>query len=281
MCVFCYEKHGGYFKENVMKKLLIMTIAMMMVGKCWGWSDPCPEYHAQYVKDHGGCKGCNCQLVQWNAPDNKRDLNNLDFSGADFTSVPGYGWERTNLSGLSFRHTKFIGAVLFNVNLTGADLKGADLTRANLTNATLINANLTGANLTNANLTNANLTGANLTKANLTNAKIDGAKFDNSIINRITGYDRTILKGAQCDPADCTIACPVEECYDNCAAIGQKCMWESVQRMGDKVYGWGWDNGTCQYGRGYPYTGPNPYNVYRKHAFSNSTGSIYCQGKTT
>jgi serine/threonine protein kinase len=75
-----------------------------------------------------------------------------------------------NLTGV-----KFVSAVLFAADLSGANLNGADLKSANLMSAKLQGADLTNADLWNANLSGAILYGATLTGVDFTNAYLKDA----------------------------------------------------------------------------------------------------------
>lgn len=75
---------------------------------------------------------------------NKRDLSNLDLSGADF------------------RKAQMITTNLNGANLTGADLRGANMSGADLRNTNFTGANLTGAFMVKAMIGKMNITGAQL-----------------------------------------------------------------------------------------------------------------------
>ena len=84
--------------------------------------------------------------------------------GADFSSV--------DLSGETF-----YGAVLMELNFSGANFSNAGVARADFTQS-----NLRGANFDEAELTNANFTQADLTNAKLTNSELMGVIFRGSIL---------------------------------------------------------------------------------------------------
>jgi len=91
--------------------------------------------------------------------------------------------ENADLQKVSAFRTKFVSAMLRNVNFSKASLPEADFTKANLTSANFMEADLRRArlfkaNLRGANLTKAKLKGADITKADLTGATwVDGMKI--------------------------------------------------------------------------------------------------------
>ncbi|MFW6359000.1 MAG: pentapeptide repeat-containing protein [Chroococcales cyanobacterium] len=96
-------------------------------------------------------------------------LDNLDFSGANLSSA--------NLRGAELNDTDLSGANLSRVNLRGADLSGAYLSNADLSFSDCSKSSLALANLSEANLQGANLEEVNLTNTNLSGANVEGAIF--------------------------------------------------------------------------------------------------------
>ena len=80
-----------------------------------------------------------------------------------------------NLSGADLHLANCVGADFWFANLERANLKGANLIQANFHNANLQNTNLRGANLIQANFHNANLQNTNLEEANLQYASLKNA----------------------------------------------------------------------------------------------------------
>jgi uncharacterized protein YjbI with pentapeptide repeats len=115
------------------------------------------------------------------------DLEGANADAADFTAA---NLSRANLSGASLKRSYFgggtdaaPGAMLQEVDLSGANLDGANLTRADLTSAILISADLNSADFTNVTLNGADLTLAVLTGADLGGAKADGTDFTTATLN--------------------------------------------------------------------------------------------------
>jgi uncharacterized protein YjbI with pentapeptide repeats len=113
------------------------------------------------------------------------DLSDTDLSTSIFNKVV-VGVTAPTISRDEYR---FIGAILINTDLSGADLSGSNFSRARLRNADLNGATLNITNLSNADLSGANLSNADLSGANLSNADLSGANLSNANLSKVNLKD--------------------------------------------------------------------------------------------
>jgi uncharacterized protein YjbI with pentapeptide repeats len=140
-----------------------------------------------------------------------RNLNGLDFSGADIsnaqflhanlthTNLSGSkGWDvyfrEAELNNANLSNAQFIRANFFHAELQEANFNGANLSGANFRESTAIEADLSGTNLTIADFTGARLNGANLSRANIGGADFTGAYLSNSDFTRAQLFGTNITR---------------------------------------------------------------------------------------
>ena len=136
------------------------------------------------------------------------DLRNAIFDNADLSNI---SLKSTKLVGARFANADLLGTSLSgydltNTNFVGVDLSGKDLTGTILTGTNLSNADLSGVNLSGKDLTGTILTGANLSNADLSGVDLSGKDLSNADLSGVdlSGKDLTgtILTGANLSNAD-------------------------------------------------------------------------------
>lgn len=106
-------------------------------------------------------------------------LYDLDLSGADLRGIDLYGADllRANLHGADLRKAYLGGCNLHQADLSCADLQGAIFHRTDLSDANLQESNLDGADLFGADLLLANMQEASMVKADLFEANLKRANL--------------------------------------------------------------------------------------------------------
>ncbi len=97
---------------------------------------------------------------------------------ADTNECEGCDLSGADLTGLTLRHTKLIGANLAGANLSGMDLAGSKFTGANLSGANLRGAGIGNAYFDKTNLTNADVRDVSAYITNLNEANMTGAQWN-------------------------------------------------------------------------------------------------------
>jgi uncharacterized protein YjbI with pentapeptide repeats len=135
------------------------------------------------------------------------DFSKLDLAGADFreASLKVAVFRDANLEGAIFAGAKLNGAIF-----KGANLKGADLTKITGRDLRLVGANLEGADLSDADLKDANLRNLNAPKARFNKAvlpsdfsggRFAGATFAGNVLKSadFSGVDLSKATFDKCD----------------------------------------------------------------------------------
>ena len=127
----------------------------------------------------------------------RRWLSGVDQSIADFRTDPERAkrptyrpidWRGQDWSGIDAEDGHFVGAILWETDLSHGRMDGADFTGADLAGGSLRKSKLRGAKFQNAvlaavDLRGADLRGADLTGADLAHAKLQGADLTGAVLD--------------------------------------------------------------------------------------------------